>query len=274
MKNVILFVFALVANLSFSQYDNENVRGLDPFYEFEEGSSEILYGDNVILRKKPATNAKAIDTLSIGSKVKIIENSKEPVTVNGKESFWYKVKTNKGTGYIAGGLIALDSREINGGIYMVILAGANDRFKFRVRYLKDGEFYGKEGDLITYSFALRVHDNRGVKGIESMLVLDFFANACGVDGGYTYLFNDGEKLINAIHCADVGDSGYWFTEKLTFPDERGWGDHIDYEREVGEPMNEDYTWFQSKKDMVTLEWKEGRFEPNVSEMNFSEGDSW
>lgn len=273
MKNVILFAFAFVANLSFSQYDHEDVRVLSPDYEFEKGSTELLYGDKVVLRKKPSSESGAIDTLSIGSKVKILENSQELITINGKESYWYKVKTKKGTGYVAGGLIALDSREVNGGTYMVIVAQVEDQYKFRVRYLKDGDFYGKEGDLFTYSFQIRVHDDRGVQGIESMLLIDLFAEACGVDGGYTYLFNDGERLINAIHCAEVGDGGFWFSETLTFPDERGWGTHIDYEREVGEPMNDDYSWYQSKKDALTLEWKEGQLEPNVSEFNFGE-EEW
>ncbi|MDB3906095.1 SH3 domain-containing protein [Crocinitomicaceae bacterium] len=272
MKNVILFAFALVANLSFSQYEYEDMRLLSSEYEFEEGSTETLYGDNVVLRKKPSTESKAIDTLSIGSEVKILENSRKEIVVNGKTSYWYKVKSNKGTGYVAGGFIALDSREINGGKYMVIVAEANEESKFRVRYLKNGEFYGKEGALYTYSFVLRVHDGRGVEGVESMLLLDFMAESCGADGGYTYLFNNGNRLINAIHCAEVGDGGFWFSEKLTFPDERGWGTHIGYEREVGQPMDGDHDWYQSKKDALTLEWKEDHFEPNVSEFDFGEED--
>ncbi len=272
MKHLILFVFAFVANLSFSQHEYADVRVVSPSYEFEEGSTERLYGDQVVLRKNPSTEASAIDTLPIGSRVKILENTKIIVQVHGNDSYWYKVKTKKGTGYIAGGLIALDSREINGGIYMVITAQVNEQFKFRARYLKDGEFFGKEGDLNTYSFVLRVHDNRGVEGIESMLVIDLFAEACGVDGGYTYIFNDGERLINAIHCTSVGDGGYWFSEKLIFPDERGWGTHIDYEREIGEPMNDEYNWYQSRKDMLVLEWQEGYFEPNVEDITFV--DEW
>ncbi|MCR9171583.1 MAG: SH3 domain-containing protein [bacterium] len=269
MKQVILFAFALVANLSFSQYEYEGNRVVGPWYEFEAGSTEILYGDQVVLRKKPTADAKALDTLAIGTNLTIIEKTDEPITVNGKESVWYKVKTAGRTGYVAGGLIALDSREFNGGTYMIIVAEANEQFKFRVRYLKDGDFYGKEGNLGYSSFVLRVNNGRGVEGVESMLVIDLLAEACGMDGGKTYLFNDGERLHNAIHCAEVGDGGYWFSEKLIFPDEREWGTHIDYEREVGEPMNEEYTWYQSQKDAVTLQWKGDHFEPNIEEL-----DSW
>jgi len=268
MKNTVLLAFALIANLSFSQHEYEGKRILDPWFEFEAGSTEILYGDNVVLRKKPDSEAKALDTLSIGTRVTIIENTKEPIVINGKESMWYEVKTPKGKGFIAGGLIALDSREIDGGLYLVIIAEANEQFKFRARYLKEGDFYGKEGNLGLSSFTLDVFDGQGVEGIESMLVIDYFAESCGADGGYTYLFNDGKRLINAIHCAEVGDGGFWFSEKLTFPNERGWGSHIDYEREIGKPMNDEYTWYQSQKDVLVLEWKGDHFEPNVDEFDF------
>lgn len=268
MKNSILLAFVLLANLSFSQNKFDGKRIISPWFEFEAGSTEVLYGDKVVLRKKPDTDAKAIDTLTIGTSVTIIENTKDTIVVNGKQSTWYMVETPKGTGFIAGGLIALDSREMNGGRYLLIIAEANEQFKFRARFLKDGEFYGKEGNLGYSSFTLDVFDGQGVKGIESMLIIDYLAESCGVDGGYTYIFNDGTRLINAIHCAEIGDGGFWFSEKLTFPKERGWGTHIDYEREVGEPMNDDYTWYQSQKDQLVLEWKGDHFEPNVSEFNF------
>ncbi|XOV66339.1 MAG: SH3 domain-containing protein [Fluviicola sp.] len=273
MKQTILITFALIANLGLAQYDYQNVRVLNADYEFEEGSTEILYGDNVVLRKKPSGSAKALDTLSIGSEITILENTNKQITVNGKKSVWYKVETSSSTGYIAGGFIALDSRKVNGGTYMVIMAKAEETEKFRVRYLKNGEYYGKEGDLQTYSFVLRAHDDRGVEGIESMVLIDFMAESCGVDGGFTYLFNDGQRLIKAMHCAEIGDGGYWFSEKLTFPDEREWGTHIDYEREVGRPMNDEYSWYQSQKDVVTIQWKGDHFEPNVEDIDFG-GDDW
>ena len=34
--------------------------------------------------------------------------------------------------------------------------------------------------------------------MESVLYIDYYAEACGVDGGGIYIFNDGEKLIEAM----------------------------------------------------------------------------
>lgn len=272
MKNAIFLFLILFSNVVLSQrYDYEGHRLCTPDFEFEEGSKEVLYGDNVTLRKQPSKDAAAIDTLDIGTEVKILKKMDEKVTVNGLETNWYKVKCNKGTGYIAGGLIALDSKDYNGGKYMVITAKADDRDKVRVRYLKDGEYYGKERDLYTYTFYITTQGNKGVEGIESMLLINLFAEACGVDGGISYIFNDGEKLIDAIHCSSIGDAGaFWFNEELKFPEDLGWGTSIIYERELGQPVDEEMLWSRSVINTVTLEWVDGKFVPDVSEMEFDE----
>lgn len=271
MKKLITVAFALVATFSFSQ-DYYGDRGIVSYWhEFKTDSTELLYGDNVVLRKKPSKDGRAIDTLSIGSEVTILKKTEEQITVNGKASHWYKVKTNTGTGFIAGGLIALDSREHNGGTYLVITAGPEDDQKFRVRYLKEGDFYGKEGDLYTGAFQIAVTGGKGVDGIEGILTIELIAEACGVDGGQTYIFNDGEKLYNAIHCSSVGDGGvFWFGEELEFPEERGWGDHITYEREYGESMDEELNHSRAVVNTLVLQWKDGALYPDISEIDFDE----
>ena len=272
MKQILLFsLLFFSATLNAQRYDYEGHRLCTPDFEFEEGSKEVLYGDNVTLRKQPNKDAAAIDTLDIGTEVKILKKMDETVVVNGLESHWYKVKCSKGTGYIAGGLIALDSKDYNGGKYLVITAKADDRYKVRVRYLKDGEYYGKERDLYTYTFYITTQGNKGVEGIESMLLINLFAEACGVDGGISYIFNDGEKLIDAIHCSSVSDGGvFWFHEELKFPEDLGWGTYIQYEREYGEPVDESMSWTRSIVHNIMLEWQDGALFPNVEEMEFDE----
>lgn len=270
MKTLLTLLILASTFVSNAQYD-DSTRIVNPFYEFEEGSTEILYGDNVVLRKKASKEAAAVDTLAIGTEVKILKKTKETIEVNGRESVWYKVSCEAGTGYIAGGFIALDAKEMNGGLYMVIIAGNEEAYMARCRYLKDGEYYGKETKLFTLAFQLQVYDDRGVEGLESMAVIDLLAEACGVDGGKIYLFNDGERLIEAIACAEVSDGGvFWFSEELQFPDDIGWGNHIRYKREFGEPMDEDMTWTRSIVHEVLLEWKEDHLEPDISTFDFGE----
>jgi hypothetical protein len=272
MMKPFLILAALYYSLQLYAQDYYYDMGVASYYgQFQPGSVQLLYGDNVVLRKKPSADAKAIDTLGIASEVTILQNTKEPILINGRKSTWYKVKTANTTGYIAGGLIALDTAAYNGGMYLVIAAGAEDDMRFRVRYLKNGDYYGKEGRLGHGQFGLEVDDNRGIKSIEGMLIIQLFAEACGHDGGQHYIFNDGERLYNAMHCSSVADGGvFWFDEKLEFPDEREWGDHVTYTREFGEFIDEELNLTREIVHQLPLTWTENGFEPNIQEINFAE----
>lgn len=273
MKFILSSLFTLLTLILFAQYEYDGKRIANSYWEFEKGSTELLYGDRVVLRKTASTQAEAIDTLNIGSEVKILQRTEDKIEVNGRESNWYKVKSKSGVGYIPGGFIALDSREYDGGVYLVIVAGRDEDLKVRARYLKNGNYFGKECSLNTGAFQLEVSGNRGVEGVESILVIDLFAEACGVDGGKIYLFNDGECLIEAISCREVSDGGvFWFSETLRFPDEIGWGTSIIYEREFGRPQDEAMMWTKSIVHTVALEWKDGQFVPDVSILDF--GEEW
>lgn len=271
MKILLTQLFILYAIMLSAQNEYDGKRIAHSYWEFEKGSTELLYGDRVVLRKSASAQAEALDTLKIGSEVKIMQRTEDLIEVNGRESNWYKVKTKSGVGFIPGGFIALDSREFNGGVYLVIVAGKEDDLKVRARYSKNGDYFGKECDLNTSAFQLEVSGNRGVEGIESMLVIDLFAEACGVDGGKIYLFNDGASLIEAMSCSEVADGGvFWFSESLRFPDEIGWGNSIIYEREFGEAMDEELMWTKATVHNVTLEWRDGQFVPDISTFNFDE----
>lgn len=273
MKVFLAKLFILHAILLSAQYEYDGKRIAHAYWEFEKGSTELLYGDRVVLRKSASAQAEALDTLKIGSEVKIMQRTEDLIEVNGRESNWYKVKTKSGVGFIPGGFIALDSREFNDGVYLVIVAGKDEDLKVRARYLKNGNYFGKECNLNTGAFQLEASGNRGVEGVESILVIDLFAEACGVDGGKIYLFNDGARLIEAISCREVSDGGvFWFSETLRFPDEIGWGNSIIYEREFGEAVDEAMMWTKATVHNVTLEWKDGQFVPDVSTLDFS--DEW
>lgn len=265
-------VLAIIPFSFVLQAQDENTRIVSTYYEFEKGSTELLYGDKVVFRKSPSTDSEALDTLSIGEEVKIIQQMSETMPINGRESHWYKVKHGKKTGYVLGGLIALDHKEINGETYLLILAGDEMNLLVRCRVLKpDGSFYGHESRVNTNSLFIEAFDSRGVDGINNMLCINLFAEACGVDGGELYLFNDGKRLVEAISLVKVVEGGvFWFRESLTFPnDEEGYG-MVTYEREYGEPVNEDMEWSRSVVHSIILHWENGEFKPNKKELDFGE----
>lgn len=272
----ILFGFTLSAQ-------DENQRIVSSYYEFEEGSTELLYGDNVVFRSSPSASSDALDTLSIGTKVKIIKKSEEKTKLNGLDWNWYKVKVGRKTGYILGGLIALDHISFDDAVYLVTMAGVDKSsddyqytdYKVRTRVLTPtNEYYGHESNLNTNSFYIKAQGNKGVEGIGHMLVINLFAEACGVDGGQIYLFNNGTRLIEALQLSAVSDAGaFWFSESVIFPeDQGGWDGIVQYTREYGEPQDEEYNWTKATIHTLNLKWENDHFTPNIQEFEFGEDE--
>jgi hypothetical protein len=159
---------------------------------------------------------------------------------------------------------------------LVIVAGVEENeyeYKVRSRVLKaNGDYYGHESSLNTNSFYLEVFDDRGIKGIDNMLRINLFAEACGIDGGEIYLFNKGDKLVEAIQLSSVSDGGvFWFRETITFPDdENNYGDAVFYERELGHYLDDDMQITRSVSHELELQWEDGKFSPNIREIEFAE----
>ena len=251
------------------------------YIDFEAGSKAYLYGDKVVFRSEPNAEAKALDTLSIGSEITIVHKTDHTTSLNGLDWNWYKVKVGRKSGYILSGLIALDRVKFENVTYLVTIAGVKHveedydytDFKLRARSLQsNGEFYGHETDLPTSAFYITANDNRGLDGLKSMLVIHLYAEACGVDGGEIYLFNNGERLYTGLSLSNVADAGaFWFNERVVFPeDKEGFEGIVRYEREVEIPIDEEIGWYKSTIHSLVLHWENGELTPNIETFQFDE----
>lgn len=281
--NRIVFLLSILLLRCSAFAQSEDQRIVRPDYEFEKGSTELLYGDNVVFRSEPSSSSDAIDTLLIGTEVKIIEKSDAKSSINGLEWNWYKVKVGRKTGYILGGLIALDHLHFDDAVYLVTMAGVNRRdddfeyidYKVRTRVLGPTyEYYGHESKLNTDVFYIEATGNRGIEGIGHIFVINLYAEACGVDDGQIYLFNDGLRLIEALRLSVVSEAGaFWYSETVIFPeDEGGWDGVVQYKREYGEPKDEDYNWTKAVVHTLNLKWENDHFTPNIQEFEFGEDE--
>lgn len=277
----VLVSFVILSFSSIAQYEDQRI--VSSYNEFEKGSTEYLYGNNVVFRSEPSSSSKALDTLSIDSEIEIVRKMDETSSLNGLDWNWYKVKIGRKTGFILGGLIALDRVRYDDCVYLVTMAGIDRtyddykymEYKVRTRVVRaDGEFYGHESQLNTNGFYLEASGNKGLEGIDNMLCINLYAEACGVDGGKIYLFNDGEKLYEALQLSVVSDAGaFWYSETVIFPeDEEGWEGIVRYEREHGVPMDEEYNWTKSTIHTLNLVWENGQFTPNIKEFEFGEDE--
>lgn len=277
-----IFAFVILSFSSFAQFEYGVDRVVSSNYDFEEGSKEYVYGDNVVLRKNPSSSAEALDTLSIGSEIVIVRKMDETASLNGLDWNWYKVKVGRTSGYILAGLIALDRVKFEDITYLVTIAGYKDsedveyiKYKVRARVVQsNGEYYGHETRINTNSFYIKALDDRGLDGIQNMLVIHLFAEACGVDGGDIYLFNNGERLYTGISLSRVSDAGaFWYHETIIFPKDEGGSEGIvQYERELGTFMDEEMDWTKATIHRLNLHWVDGQLTPNVDEFDFEENE--
>lgn len=266
----ILSLFLLCA-VQFTYAQENDTRYFYPDYTFEKGRIELMYGNNVVLRADQHPDSKALDTLKIGDPVTIIEKGNTTTHLNGQPSYWYKVKSKKKVGYVLGGWISLDHTEINGKTYMSIFAERDDLLYLRTRVLsKDKSYYGHETPLNTYMVSFDVKDNQGLKEIDGMYIISMHAEACGVEGGKAYLFDDGMRLTETIRTTRVSDAGaFWFVENIQFKDSEYWEDNTVYfSQELGEYMDDSIDWTRSVTNRVMLTWDGEKFTPDVSKLNF------
>jgi len=255
--------------LSFSQ--EEEIKYLSPEYTFEKGSTELMYGNNVVLRAEQHPDSKALDTLRIADPVTIIEKGNTTTDLNGQPSYWYKVKAKKKVGYVLGGWISLDHKEINGKTYLMIYAKRDDRLYARTRVVsKDKSYYGHEIQMNTYLSSIAVLDNQGLKGVEAIVVISMHAEACGVVGGDAFLVDTGEKITEVLRTSNMSEAGlFWFSENIEFKGEKYWEDNVVYfSREQGEYMDESMDWTKTVTNTIKLTWTGEAFTPDIKSLSF------
>ncbi|MCW7494378.1 SH3 domain-containing protein [Leptospira sp. 2 VSF19] len=100
---MILFVFPIFPENHWDNY----------IHEKNEGSTYLIFGDNVNLRESNNLNAKILKKLSIGESVKVLTKTNQTLEQNSVKEYWYKVQSEKDVGYIWGGLLADYSFEWN-----------------------------------------------------------------------------------------------------------------------------------------------------------------
>lgn len=222
MKKV---VFSIVLMSFFYQMNGQNaIKYLELKESFSPDQIVYLFGDNVKLREKPTTEGAVIEKLKITSEVKIIKKTGETYLYNGIEWYWYQVRYKNKTGYIIGGLISLDKKEIDNSSYLISFKKEKDTYKIITRvvnesgnYLENIERFGTES-----LFSLEVFDRQGIENIKNMAYIDYHAEACGVNGGGYYLFNDGVSFIKAIDLYQVSEAGLFrVSQEVVFPKEKG-----------------------------------------------------
>ena len=264
MKKLITLTiqFFLVFNFIFGQDSGNYFTDWD--LDFKAGSTQFLFGNNVKLRDAPNLKSELVELIEIDKKVKILEKTEATDIFKDVAYPWYKVQVGNKTGYILGALIAhykLSDPSKKVDFYFHI----NPEYKDKGFSISIKTYGGKElldatqFNPIGHRFSFKVSGNRGFYDISSIVMVDYMSEACGVEGGITYLFWDEEDLTHVANLSSVGDGGILhYDEQFIFPDDpEGMNDgksKIIYKQESGEEVEEKTQWYITKSQSRVLNW--------------------
>ena len=170
---------------------------------------------------------------------------------------FYKVDYKGTEGYVLGGLLALEKKTINQVVHLFGQGKIDNEDHLLIRTLKeDGSFTEKSIKLSNGQFYLSYLGTKGLPTIEGILLVDYVAEGCGIEGGGIYLFQQANELHQVARLSQVADAGaYYLWEEFIFPeDEHGVVGKILYKKEVGEYFDEAANWKKTSLETKELVW--------------------
>lgn len=262
MKSIFCF-FLFLSAISFAQPETAHWNG----QRFYVGKNYVTYGDNLSLREAPNTISNKLAVLPINTKVEVIEVDESNITVFNIEDPWVKVKAGDQVGYIASGYLALRSMELSDGSVLLYTRKQDPKIEYRqfisFRHVtKNG--YIELGDFIlsNNSFDINLLDNKGLKGMDNVLDIQYLGESCGEESGRSYLIWDlKQKTLQSLGTySTVGDGGmYHMYEELIFPtDEGGIPNTLIYNGEEGESEGDEDSKYNTVKKTRKIAWVKGK----------------
>ncbi len=232
---------------------------------FSKGQKVSVFGDNTKLRQAPGTEAEVVALLKIGQQVEVLEGTEKTFSFNGFDSPWYQVKAGDKTGYVVGGLLAMWTESVGERRFLFNYKKSGDDFSLLIRVLEyDGEYLQKEVKLDHPNISLHAYDHKGLSGIQNIVLIDYSAEACGMEGGGAYLFYDGTGLHEAMSVSVIGDGGvYYLHEKLIFPEDSVGLERnkIIFQMDEEEVRDEESNWVERHFMTIELKWQNGKIFP-------------
>ncbi|MFK7968978.1 MAG: SH3 domain-containing protein [Bacteroidia bacterium] len=269
MKSLVIFFLSLLLLMPFLGFaqdewvfaeDNIDSRPL-PMDVFKAGDTVQLFGENVRLRQAPNTNSETLTMLAITDSVKVLKRTDSLLAYEGRNFYWYQVKWQDKTGYISDAFFARVVLKNRFGKDFYFRHHFDDKLgsEVSIRVQKGNKMV----DKITLSpsgsnIEVHVMDDQGLKNLDNIIVLDYSSEACGENGGLSYIFLNNEKLYHVADLSSIGDGGVLHEdESFTFPIKRhnNSSDRIIYNQEHGkEKADGDYYWYQTVQNRKELTW--------------------
>lgn len=242
MRTLLLLLLVSLTTFGYGQEDHVNYKqGNNKYHKFESGKTYHLLADNVNIRATASSKADVLTNLPIGTTVKIEEISDERLRLHGFKTNWYKVsfksKDGVSSGYVWGGLIAEGTITCASDPSVQFLYGVaslrtnketdypRKKLTLQLRACKNNKELSRikiesktEIDVFHY---IKNYGNKGLDGIVDIIEVGESQSFCAGYNGYNMVFWDGENLIYVRTLTPGGDGGYYSSDDLIFPSDKG-----------------------------------------------------
>lgn len=254
-----------------------SLKAQNDYHRFESGENVFLLADQVNVRSKASSSAEVITKLPIGTKLYVLEESNEYLTINGFSAPWYKVKFDNQSGFIWGGLIAeghLVSEDDNDLLFLYGIASYEapeeefgwGKVDIQLRACRNN----KELDKIKFPINggismghwLKNYGNKGYESIEDIIYYTISAEMCaGINEDVVIFWNE-EAFHNVITLSPGGDAPYFFDDSLVFPeDENGEKGKIFGVQKEGYYSDESQSEILERHKKVEYKWLNNKLIP-------------
>ncbi len=260
----ILYIAILACTFLVESVFSQDTLCMDKGCDFKTGDKVYVFGNNAKLRSAPKTESDVLELLKIGEWVEIIEKTEYSWPYKGYDSPFYKVKYDMAEGYILGGLLAIERKEIAGQPYFFALSKERENTFLNIRHIGSGTYIEQKIPISHTNFDILLLGNKGLYQLDDVLLLDYKAEACGMEGGGVYLFAQGGMLHNIGMLHQVSEAGVFSSsERFIFPnDEGGSPDMVWFKKETHHFLDEESDWEQTTMETRKLRWSVDHLTPD------------
>ena len=240
---------------------------LNPYEGFAKGDTVYAYSDNIPMYSGPNTMSKVVTEIRLNQVITIASEREQDFSIEYNSNEFIHVNFKGKKGFIqrkhlaAKQLIYAPSKTL-----MLFQFALNSDHQYELHYSE----YSSNALVLNmalpmFSNACNVYleDTHGLDSVIAFLVVDHFAEACGVNGGLDYyVWNPGE-LSEMATLFEVGDGGiYSLNERLIFPtDPEGLADKVIFESIEENVYDEETEWVSALNTRRVYQWVYGNLYP-------------
>lgn len=252
----IVILFFLHPALCFAQYD----KVFGDYFQLQKGDTVFTF-NNCALKSSVDSKSKNIEKLSIGELLII-----DSVYLNSKyDTFqpqkYYRVKHKMKAGYIEQHNVSICKLSTKNPqeFFLVNQYSFSDTVPDSLKfvYVKNGKVETSYIEsLIGNAYSIELTENRGLDSIANLIQINYYAEACGLEGGITLLTWDEKKINELISLSSVSDGGVFYSaETIVLPNDTGGiRGKIIYKIETGEVIDEITNWWKIVKEEREHQW--------------------